>query len=459
MPLLVSLIMLPILTPYLVRADYGVWGMIMVYVSSFAPFRELGMNTLYQNSFFQHNTKFEWFWNRYFAFNMITSAIYGLLLLGFLPLILYKHIGSKTLMVVLMTTLPIIFFENTRSVAFKILQYKQKMYLVSIITGFNAVVMAGLNFYTVKFLHWGYMGWVTSSFVVSLITFCYFFYILHIRYAIRPNFNFSIAWIKRKLKIGLPTISHSYASLVLRSFDRFLLDTLGTPIGTIGVYNVSYAFGSYIESLQLSVNYVTTPIYLRLMADNIQTSDKKIRTLSYIWYFTILYFCVLFGFWMKEIISILYRNPDFSEVHLYAIPIIMAYSYMPLYSASIQKIIFFEKTKNVLLISAIAAAINIVGNLALIPFWGIKAAAFTTFISYLYMGAAGFYIKKISKNITVSYYPLLYLCSTVAITVLLLLVQDLPIMIKMAVTSTMIVVTLILLKIYFPKLQSIKNNL
>ena len=52
-PLLANLIILPIITPFLNREDYGIYGLLFAYLGAFSIFKNLGIEVAFQNSYFK----------------------------------------------------------------------------------------------------------------------------------------------------------------------------------------------------------------------------------------------------------------------------------------------------------------------------------------------------------------------------------------------------------------------
>jgi O-antigen/teichoic acid export membrane protein len=84
----------------------------------------------------------------------------------------------------------------------------------------------------------------------------------------------------------------------------------------------------------------------------------------------------------------------------------MAFCYRPLYVASVEFIIYQEKTMSLFKITTAAGILNVALNLALVPFWGVEAAIFSTFICYMYMGVSGHLFKDTKQYLPLPYYPL-----------------------------------------------------
>ena len=128
----------------------------------------------------------------------------------------------------------------------------------------------------------------------------------------------------------------------------------------------------------------------------------------------------------------------------------MSYNYRPFYMASTWHLFQEERSKLLLKISFIAGVINVVLNLILIPFFGIKAAAVVTFISFIYLGFSGFIIKgnKLPINYNFKKYFVVILISAL----LVFIIKDISIYLKILITI------FIMLSLYFVIKNFIKHN-
>jgi O-antigen/teichoic acid export membrane protein len=144
--------------------------------------------------------------------------------------------------------------------------------------------------------------------------------------------------------------------------------------------------------------------------------------------------CFLVALWMKELFSILVKNPELTQYYDLGIIIIMGYSYRPYYWASVNRLIYSENTSQLWKISFIAGVVNVILNLIFIPLYGIMAAAISTFISLIYVGFSGFYLKSYKENETEKYHPAWVIVIITLSTVLVFLMRYIQIHLKWILT-------------------------
>ena len=457
LPIFANIIILPIITPYLTKEDYGIYGLTFAYLGGLSAFSMLGIHVLLQNSFFKKNEFFKELWAKYFGILIVWRLLYSNIVLIIFYFLFKVKTGDDFLLYLILVFSPVIFFELTISIGTRYCQYEGKhqyVYITSFIAGFFAVLSSFISIY---YFRLGYLGLLIGSTVSGFIQFLFFSYLIHFKLKLFPNFNISKQFINDTLSISLPIIPHSFSGYLLNTSDRLILDINNISLKNIGGYNISYNFSNYFESFNNSMNSVLSPLYFKLFALKDQTKSKKlVNSLTIFWFLFLWVLCVLVSLWCKEIMSFLYRNSEFSDLYKYVPFLLIGMMYRPFYVACVDKNIFLESTKSILFISGGGGIINLVLNLIFVPFYGIEAALYITFFSYLYMGFSGFYINSIKKNIDFSYPPILFIIIIFLTLFLAIIIRDIDLIIK-AIITILFIISLIF--IYNYKLSSFIKEL
>jgi O-antigen/teichoic acid export membrane protein len=161
----------------------------------------------------------------------------------------------------------------------------------------------------------------------------------------------------------------------------------------------------------------------------------------------------LMSIWLKELFSFLLRSPGLAEMYSLGIIIIMGYNYRPMYMGSTSKLFFVEKTNIVWKVTFVAGLINVILNSVFIPIYGFEVAAYTTFISLLFMGYIGFFIPSIKEVNDTDYHPFKWLLLTCGLTILALFIVDYPVQIKLLITLLVIAISVFSGLIFKRRLQ------
>jgi O-antigen/teichoic acid export membrane protein len=170
---------------------------------------------------------------------------------------------------------------------------------------------------------------------------------------------------------------------------------------------------------------------------------KKLQTL---FVFLIAGIGILFfngGLWMKEIYTFLFRRPELQTGYPVAILVLMANIFFPLYSFGVYSLFIASKTKVVAKITMIAAGVNVVLNMLLIPFFSIWATLVSTFISFIFLSVVVLCIKEVQNQLSWLFGRLnqAYIFSIlygIAMTILVWFFKDMDWSVKLIVSGTTI---------------------
>lgn len=434
LPRLVSLFMLPVLTPYLTDYDYGVNGIVLAYLGSIQAFSDLGLQLIVANSFFQYPDGYKEIWRKIYGFLTIWSLIYGLMLVPIIIAGLPKQEVARLPVILAVLLLPVMFCDTTNYFALSHLQLNQKPLAVTAISVTSGLLAIVINYVAIVIFRQGYLGFFLSMAFTKLYSFTICFYLMIIRWKIRPDYRFSFSQIKGYLSKSIPTIPHYYSGYLLNMSDRLLLNFFQVPVGIIGLYSFGYTFGSYFSILGKGLAQAGTPIFLGLYKEDRIESDLQVRNMLFVAQVVLLAAGFIASLWLKEIVELLARNASLKDAYIYGIPVLMAYTYSPIYFGAISRLRYSEKTNVFWKISLIAALINIGLNLILIPFMGILGAALTTFISYMYMAYSGYFVKEFRQINRVNYHEKVWFVVMVALTGLAFGLKDAPVVVKLFVT-------------------------
>ncbi len=438
MPLVANIFILPLINQFLTTEDYAIYGLTFGYIGLLAGFSDLGLSSLLQNSYYKEKDTYKQVWGQFIGFLHLYRILYGLVLLVMLYFLFRSRISPDNLpWFIALVGFPVLFFDMTKVIGMRLCQFENKHRLVYTATLFSGIITVSVTFVTIYIYQMGFIGWFISAFIAKAFEFCYYGVYLYFIQKIRPNYKFSRVFMKEKVGVTLPLIPKKYSTFLINNADRGMLDFFratmnSVTLGQIGLYNIGYGFANYFGSFNQAINTVVSPIFFSLLAregDN-NEATKLIRNITYLWFSASLFGAFGLCLWLREIMIFLYPREEFLDAYKYSVLIIMALCYRPLYVSIIDRAIFNERTKSILKIAFIAGAINIVLNLIAIPLFGLQGAVATSFISYVYMGFAGFYIKDLRALITEQYRPVTLLSLLFSVSALAFFAKDFEIYMK-----------------------------
>ncbi len=212
------------------------------------------------------------------------------------------------------------------------------------------------------------------------------------------TFKISLQWIKKIFAYGYPFIYMGLAYWVFQSADKWMLSLFKDNTQT-GYYSVAARFATIIFFLNSAFGKAWSPIVVKTMKDYPDTYREKYKTLSKLWLAFLCTVGIALALLGKELLELLtpeeYWPAYFSVIFLCFSAVFMGSTQITAIGISLSK-----KTKIFALSSWIAAMINILLNLALIPVLGSVGASISTCITYLIL--TGIYLHFSKKYFQIS---------------------------------------------------------
>jgi O-antigen/teichoic acid export membrane protein len=308
------------------------------------------------------------------------------------------------------------------------------MGISSAIVGATTIV---LNLVTISYLKMGYMGWFVSTCLGTGLSFLFYFFPLYFKYKLTPIFKIRKRFLINQLKVALPIIPHNYSSYLLNVSDRLVMNVLGINVSQIGVYNIAYTFGNYIDFAGGALGMAISPIYTKLYSIR---READVRTLTFVLQALFLFGSFLLCLWLKEVFIFLIKNNELQNGYSLAIIVIMGFNYRPMYWAVGLKISYYEMTKYLWRFSFVAGIVNIALNFILIPIYGYQVAAVTSFIGMMYIGFSGFFLSSYRKLENDKFYPIAWMALITGLSFLVYLLRDIEVFSKALVSLFLSVV-------------------
>ncbi|MCX2738617.1 lipopolysaccharide biosynthesis protein [Pontibacter anaerobius] len=452
LPRVAGVLALPVITPYLTTTDYGVAGVVTAYVTAMSVVQSLGLSVVMVNAFVKHPTRYKWVWRQVGGLMSIWTLVFGLIYFIVLYFATPQEADEHRLQIALLFSVPTMLFTTAEVQSNLYYQLAQKPLVFALRSVLVGMVAVGVNIYTIAYLKLGYMGWFYGNFFAVSLAFIFSAYTAYYSLQLWPIFKFKWKQVKTILAVSLPVLPHYFASGMLVTSDRLVLSRMNVPVPQIGLYSLAATFGSYFNQLSVAISEAANPFYLQLLSKRNEKSKLTARDLTFALGVVFLIATFTASLWMKEVFQILLRNQQLQKAYPIAIILLMGYNFRPFYIVVNNFLLYYEKTNKLWRISAVAVAGNITLTVLLVPFFGYKAAAFTTFAALLYMGFGGMWLKEFSNHNPIPYYPLRWLLVHVLFTGFAYFGADLSLSLKSAITGIIFLVSGMLYLKY-------KNNL
>lgn len=367
----VSFLLLPLYTTYLNTSDYGIWDLLLTYITLLIPILSLQLDSAAfrflidaTNESKQKNIISSSFLVT--CFNILVAVIIFTVVNVFTGINYYIYI----LLLFVMCAISSFMLQIVRGLG-STLKYS----VATTITGVTCII---LNVILIVFCGLGIKGLFIAQIVSNLFCILYLLFSMKIYTYISVN-NLDKELIKNMLSYSLPLIPNGISWWVISVSDRTIISLFLTTAAN-GIYAISNKLSTIINSFLSIFNLAwseSASRYINSDDASCYYTDICNDTISLFSFLTMLllsFFPIVFDYVINE---------SYSEAYLY-VPILIISA---LFNAVVQVYsgIYTAKkmTKQIAITSFLAALINIVVNLSLIRNIGLYAAAISTLISYL----------------------------------------------------------------------------
>lgn len=248
-----------------------------------------------------------------------------------------------------------------------------------------------LNIIFLMYFNLGVWGVIYAQLISSSIALLIF--VPQIIKLLRLNVNWKL--LKQMFAFGLPTLPASFSAIILQVADRQIMEYISTP-DVLANYGVNYRLAIPMMVFVSIFEYAWKPFYLNHYKD----SDAKELFAKVFTYFTIVSM-ILILFWTFSLEFIVqlpflggkFINPTYWS-GLSIVPIVMfGYYFNGVFTNLNAGFLIEKQTKYLPIAVGIAAIVNILLNLWLIPIYGIYGGAWATFIAYLISAIVIYYFS------------------------------------------------------------------
>lgn len=435
LPKVLGILVLPIITRDLNETDFGIYGIVLAYASALEALTTLGLRVVIQNTFYRFGNRFRPFWNHIYGFLSLWIVPY--LLIHFIVVwsALGDDVGNRSL-IAMLSAGSSLFFSPVAMIGSTFYQLSERPSVIASIGASAGILGVLLNLLFISHLKLGYLGWFWSSFITSILINAVYFLLVNRDVNVFPKIPFRLKFLSRSLKVALPTLPHFYSMFLLNSSDRVIMNLYKVPTEDIGKYNVAYTVGNVFQSLAMSAGFAITPLMMRCYHDGDERGARRlVFFLQGIFLSTSFAVCL----WMKEVFHILIKNDSLSQMYYLGIIIVMSFNYRPIYFGAVNRLIFLERTSVLWQLSFIPGLVNVILNLAFLPYFGYEFAAVSTFVTFTLMGLLGYLRPNLHA---IPYYSLAWALLNIALVCIAYLCRDMNPLVKFILSLTLLAIAI-----------------
>lgn len=372
----VNFLLLPIFTYYLSPKDFGYIGIYFLIISFLAMIYNPGIISSATRLFYDQGT------NSLESKQIIGSTMLFLIVIPIFVLLISVFIGPAIFKVILKEVVfwPYGFLAMIGAIMTQPIRMWSSYYImlgkskdVAKWSFIQMIISVTFSLLFVIYFELGGLGRIYGLLIGNSILFVitsYFTFKI-------TGFNFSSSTLLHLIKTGFPLIFSVFAYVILDVSDRYLI-THFLGLNFLGQYDISYTIASIPLFIIVGFNQVWQPTFFEKMKEGNYELISKIFN-YFIYGFT--FITILVMLFSNEIFN-LFINPSFIT-GIKVVPwILIGVFFLGLTNFLNSILMFDKKFKQSGLFSIIAAFINIILNLFLIPYFGIIGAAISTFLAY-----------------------------------------------------------------------------
>lgn len=384
----INFFLLPLYTNNLTPSMLGVSDSITTMTGFILPLLTLGLDSAYSAFYFEKN-------NPDRGKNVYSTLSFVFFMLGIVPLLFLFTCPSISALLfhTKKYSLEVMLSFLTVAINLWFLPYSLEIRLKNRILAFGMVNMIAsvsmlmLNILFVSVLKIGELSLILSAMIIGIEQLILFSSIVKSKPKRR---DFKLDLLKDMLRFSVPMVPSVIMMWVLSLSDRYVI-LYFCGEAAVGIYGIGLRF---THLLNVIVNGISTAYTTYAFSSHEDQSAKE----QYYYIFNITSIVLLLisfttGLYGKEIISLMTEKAYLSSYRILR-DMMFAQSFYAM-STIISYGIFFEKKSVYSLIAVSFASItNLLLNLALIPKYGIDAAAATTLIGYLIHLTISYYYSE-----------------------------------------------------------------
>ena len=315
--------------------------------------------------------------------NIIKIPLMINFVLSIILIILYNFLSTLLIGQVSIMLILVMIVHNTFNIINKfsmvVVRMQQKGKAYSFLQVLGRISYIAFIFISLNWFHHDYrvlvFGTVLSNVVVAMIAVA-----IERKYWFSPKSSSKLnTTTQEMLRFGIPLIFSFSITWILQSTDKFFIEGFN-GYAELGIYTAAFTIVSLLNAVQETFVTFFTPVANEHYKKNPKDTEffTRINVIA-----TVLMFLVGVGIIVFKDIFVMLLGENYREAS-YIFPFLI---FMPLMltisETTVIGINFHKQTKKHIKISLIAAIVNIIGNLILVPLLGARGAAISTGFSYV----------------------------------------------------------------------------
>ena len=394
--MLLSIVILPLTTPFLTTFDYGISGVISSYTGLFVSIAPLGLHVHLTNSYFEYPHHYNLVWGRVLMQILLASFLFGVLNMAILLFVLPLNMSVSKWLLCLLGSAPIFLLSNglLAQHLFPLQETPKPLVFTNLV---GSVLGMIISFVMIYYLRLGYWGLIASGAVSSAFTFLVFIKYVWTDFDIRPIWDRNWKRVKEMLRIALPLVPHTLGFVLLTSSARIVMSVYDISYDEIGLFSHGSTMGDYAVVITSALVTALGPQVQRAYRSGNFSAFRRLYMLCQAVALTTTF---LICIWMPEIYALLIRNANLAQSCDIASLLCFANVVFSFYVFMSTPVFIEKNTMQLLWLVFVPGIVNFALCFALIPFFGYRVAIYSTIVSYWSQLMIPFVVRFYKKNVT-----------------------------------------------------------
>ena len=376
----ISFLLLPILTKYLSKEDYGILSVFNASTRFIYILISLGATSILMTKIFKTDKRsLSSYFKTYYVLILLNCLIVSIFVV--ISLLFFDDffgIPKKIALFIPVISVGLLFYELILS----LMIYKRQAlnYAITSLSKFGLEILLTLFFVVLLFYNWeGRVG----ALVISIIL----INVISLRYLKNQhllNGKFEIKKLKEMVLFGAPFLIFDLSIIVLNLSDRFFIEHF-LGLSETGIYSIGSLVGSLVLiGVNALINVFRPIIYEKTRNYALEKNSLKFFSIQYLT--TILIITLFLVVVLNKIIFLYFIDAKFYASQEIVWTIACGFFFWGLHSFYLSYFIFEKKTKTIFMVSILSISLNLALNYILIPKFGIIGAGYATLATYFFGG-------------------------------------------------------------------------
>jgi len=375
----VSLALTPFLAHHLAPSSYGAFAILNTVISLAAGITQLGLGSAFFRAYnydYTSTTDRRAVLATVSLLLLVITTPIALLAIALAPMLSRLIFQRSDLSSLVVLAAIAMLAQNLTVPGFAWLRAENRALLFSLVSMTNILLTLGATIVLVGPLRMGVQG----ALIAVILGYCSVVALVFPPIVVSSRLRFSPKIARSVLAFGAPLIFSVISMWILQLSDRYLLEIYGTLAETAS-YSIAYTLGSTLSTLILAPFSLAWPTAMYAIAKR-RDAPKVFQTV-FRWFSSIL---LLAAFGLSLVSTVIFNVLFPPSYHAAApvIPIVAeSIAFYGIYTILMIGANVRRKTWMTAVFTAIAALLNFLLNLFLIPRYGAMGAAYSTLIAYI----------------------------------------------------------------------------